>query len=113
MADKNDGASCAGSIAHFPKTFSLKGCVTNSQHFVDKQNLRLQVRGDGKRKAQIHAAGIMFHRRVNELIDFGERNDFIKPAANLLARHAQHSAVKIHIFSASQFRMKTCTYFQH
>src|SRR6516164_9982688 len=50
VADEQDSAPIpAGNFAHFPKAFLLKLRVPDGQHFVNQQNLRLQMRGDRKR----------------------------------------------------------------
>ena len=51
----NDGASFAAKLLNLFAAFSLKRLVTNSEYFVNEQNLRLYVRGDRKTKANDHA----------------------------------------------------------
>src|ERR1700688_1137721 len=45
MADEDDGAALLGDVAHFAHALFLKVDVAHRQHFVDQQNLRLQMRG--------------------------------------------------------------------
>ena len=65
------------------------------------------MRGDGESEPHIHSGGIPLYRRVQELINPGEGNDFGKLSLNLDALHAEDRAVHKNVFAASQLRMKT------
>ena len=43
-----------------------------------QQHFKAKKGGHGKGQAHVHAAGVMFNRRVNKLADFDELNDLIK-----------------------------------
>ena len=56
VTDKQDGASFMHYLSHFAETFFLKRGVTDRQHFVNQEDIGLEVRRYGEREARIHAA---------------------------------------------------------
>ncbi len=53
-------------------TLPIEGGLSCCQHLVRRQDLRLQMRRDRERQPQVHAAGVPFDRRIDELFDLGE-----------------------------------------
>jgi hypothetical protein len=60
-----------------------------------------------KGQPDVHAAGIPFHRRIDEPAHAGEVHDFIKLTRDLGLGHPQDGAVEKDIFGAGQLRVKT------
>src|SRR6266700_8348321 len=54
MADQDDGAAGAGHVSHFAQALLLEIDVADGEDFIDEENLRLQVRGDGEGQADVH-----------------------------------------------------------
>ena len=106
MADNQDSSAKSSDIFHFAETFFLKLGIPHRQHFIDDENLRIEVRGDGEGKPDIHAAGVALDRRVNEFFDSGKSDDFIEFSANLGPSHAQDGAIKENILSSGQLGVK-------
>ena len=50
--------------------------------------------------------------RVEELLDFGKRDDLVEVLLNLAPGHAQHRAVEVDILASGQFGVKTRADFQ-
>ncbi len=65
-----------------------------------------------KSQSHVHAAGIVLHRGVNELLDLGKVDYLIKLLFNLRLLHAQYGAVQIDVFSPGQFRVEAGAHFQ-
>ena len=80
--------------------------------YVHGHDFRLQVRRNGERQSQVHAARVVLHRSVDEALHLGECHDLVELAGDLLAAHAQDAAVEIDVFAARQFRMKAGADFQ-
>lgn len=55
MADVEDGPPLGRGIAHLLYRAPLEVGVTHAEHFVDDEDLGLQVGGDGERQAHVHA----------------------------------------------------------
>src|ERR1051325_4879442 len=95
-----------GGVTHFAETLSLKAHVTDGEHFIDHQNLGFEKRSHRKRQPHVHAARIAFYRRVQEFVDFGERDDLVKFSFDLATSHAQNCAIQVDVFTAGEFGMK-------
>src|SRR5207248_9570164 len=107
MTDKEHGPSMLGDILHLAKAFLLKRHVANRKNFIDDQDLRIEMSGNGEGQAYIHPAGIAFYRRVKKLFNFSKRDDAVKVAFDFLPAHAQDAAVHEDVFTTGQFGMKT------
>src|SRR5262249_19173614 len=112
MTYKKNGSPFLCYTFHLSQAFLLKSSVSHRQHLVYDQDLWLQVSSHGKGQAQVHSAGIMLHRRVNEFFDLGKGYDFVKFSFNLSPCHAQDRAVEINIFAPGQFRVKSSAYLE-
>src|SRR5215469_3808606 len=67
---------------------------------------------DSKSEADIHAAGVVLHRRVNKLLKLGESDDFIKFPLDLALAHAKNCTAKKRILAAAQFRVEAGANFE-
>src|SRR4030095_769571 len=85
---------------------------TNSEDFINQQNLGFEVGGDRECQSKVHAARVVFYRRVDEFFDFGEGFNLVKLAPDFNASHAQNSAVQVDVFTTTKFRMKPGTNFK-
>jgi hypothetical protein len=56
-------------LAHSAEATLLEGLVTHGEDLVDQQDLGLEVGGDGKRKANVHAARVALDRDIDEAPD--------------------------------------------
>src|SRR2546421_5694550 len=113
MANEDDGVSIIRrDILHFLKRLFLETRVPHRKDFIDQKDLRFEVRCDREGQAHIHAAGIPFHRRIEELVNLSKGNDLVELALNFDASHAEDSAIEKNVFAPGQFRMKTCSNFE-
>ena len=58
--------------------------------------------GDREREADVHAAGVALHRRVDELLDVGELDDLVELAFDLGLAHAEDRAVQVDVLASGQ-----------
>ena len=80
MTHKQDRPAGFGHVPHFPQALFLEGGIAHRQHFVDQQDLRLQVGGDGKGQAHLHPGAVMLEGGIDELLDLGKGHDFVELA---------------------------------
>jgi len=106
MGYKQNRASFASYLTHLPQAFLLKFRITHREHFVHQEDLRFQVCGDGEGEANVHAARIMLHGRVDEFFDLGESDDFIELSSNLTLAHTEDRPAQEGILAAGQFGME-------
>src|SRR5258708_17805296 len=107
MTYKQKRSPDSGHVLHFSKTLLLELRIPYRQHFIDDQNFRIQECGDGKSKAQLHPAGVMFQRRVQKFLYATKVNDLVEFVFNLSAFHPQQGTIEENIFPTCEFRVKT------
>src|SRR5215510_7240297 len=61
---------------------------------------------DGESQTRVHPAGIAFNRCVDEFLDLGEIDYFIKFPRDLLTFHSENCTVEEDIFPTRQLGMK-------
>ena len=93
MTDEQDRAPGIGDIAHLAEALTLEVGITDGEYLIHHQDFRLQVGRHGKSQAQVHAGGIAFDRRVDELFNFRKSHDLIEPGFDFLFVHAENGAV--------------------
>jgi hypothetical protein len=93
MTDKKDCATTGRNVLHLIEALLLKCVVTDCKHFVNDQNLRLQMGGDCKSQANIHAAAVSLDWRVEEFFNLRKRYDLIKFLRNLASCHPENRPV--------------------
>ena len=106
VAHQEHGAPLAAQVLHPAEALVPEMQVPDRQHFVDDQNLRLEVRGDGKRQPHVHPARIGLHWRMDELLELGEGDDGVELADDLRAKHAEDRPVEEDVLPARQIRME-------
>src|SRR6185295_9746835 len=112
MTDEQHGSSRTRHIAHLPQTLLLKRRITNRQHFIHDQDLRLEMRGHREREPHVHARREMLHRSVDKFFNLSEVDDLIKLPPDLFMTYPEYRAVEINVFSRRQLRMKTRANFE-
>ena len=60
-------------LRHAAEALLLELGIADGEHLVDDQDLRLQVRRHGERESHVHPARVPLDRRVDVLLDSGER----------------------------------------
>jgi hypothetical protein len=107
VADEKDRAALAlGDVLHFAEALFLELGIAHGEHLINDEDLRLQVRGDGEGEADVHAAGVMLDRRVEEHLGFRKGDDLVELAVDLLAGHAEDGAVEVDILAAGKLGME-------
>src|SRR6185295_2097391 len=96
----------ARDVADLAEALLLELRVADGEHFVHDEDLGLEVRRDGEREAHVHAARVALHRRVEEPLDLGERDDLVELRGDLRAAHPEDRAVQEDVLAARQLRMK-------
>src|SRR2546430_13383382 len=89
MGDEDNGAAGAGDVAHSAEAFFLKVDVADGEDFVDEEDFRLEMGGNGESQADVHAGGVVLDGSVNEFFEFGEGDDFVELAGDFGFGHAE------------------------
>ena len=76
--------------------------VADGQHLVDEQDLGVDVDRDREAQPDVHARRVVPHRRVDELLEPGERHDVVEHAIDVGLLHAEDRRVEVHVFASRQ-----------
>jgi hypothetical protein len=93
-------------LAHPFHALVPKRRVANAEYFVYQEDVRVEVRGNGKSEACVHARRVPLQLRVDEFPCAGEVDDFVKFPGDLRTLHAHDRALQVHVLPARQVRMK-------
>ena len=106
MADEDYCATGAGDVAHFAQAFFLEVDVADSKDFIDEEDFRLEMGGDGEGQADVHAGGVVLDGSVNEFFKLGEGDDFVEFAVDFALAHAEDSAGEEGVFAAGELAVE-------
>ena len=112
MRDEDDRPSRPPERTDAVVALLLKSGVADREHFVDDQHVGLEVRSYRECESHVHSRRVAFHRRVDELFDFGEGHDLVELPSDLDARHAEDCAVQKDVLATRELGMKSNTDFQ-
>ena len=114
MADVKDRSALrACGVTHFAEALLLKLHISDGKHLVHYHYLAVKVRGDGKRKLDVHTARITLDRSVDEFFHLREFNDLIEFPVYLGLCHAEDSTVHINVLAPRQLGMKAGAHLKH
>jgi hypothetical protein len=108
VRDENDCHTIALELLHATDAFLLECHVSDGQHFVDDQHLRVEVCRNRKPQPGVHPTRITFHGSVNEFGDAGEIDDLVEPPGDLAALHSHNRALQEHVLASCEIGMKPC-----
>ncbi len=86
----------------FPRHFLWNSASPTARTSSTSKNLRLEVRGDGEGEPHVHAARVALDRRVDELLDFRERDDLVELTVDLALAHSEERAVEVDVLPARE-----------
>src|SRR6266496_1426104 len=106
MCHEQNGSAAVDDFVHLRKAFLLELRVAHGQHFIDNEDLRIQVRGHSECQSHIHATRVMLDGRFEKFLRSREVNNLVKLRVDLAPAHAQDRSVQINILTASEVRME-------
>ena len=89
VGHEQDRATLALELLDALEALALERLVTDREHLVDEQDLRLDVHRDREAEPGGHARRVVLHLVVDELLDLGERDDVVEDLVDLLAREPE------------------------
>src|SRR5262249_12892122 len=102
VADEQYGESLSGNALHLLQTLLLERRIPDGQHFVQDEDLRLQMGRHREGQTDVHATGVALHGRVQEFVNLRKVYDGVEFAPDLLPAHAEDGAVEKNVFPARQ-----------
>ena len=106
MTDEEHGPAAAGDLLDAGVALRLEGRVADSEHLVEQQDLRIEVRRDREREPDLHSRRVALDRDVDEVADPGELDDLVELPLRLGARHAEDRPVEKDVVATAELRME-------
>src|SRR5438309_2758599 len=106
MGHEQNGSAAVDDFVHLCKAFLLELRVAHRQHFIDNEDLRIQVRRHGKCQSHIHPTGVTLDRRLEKSLGARKIYDFVEFRVNLAPAHAQDCSVQIDVFTSAKIRVE-------
>src|SRR5258708_4772623 len=85
----------------------LKARISNSQHFIDDEDVRVYVDGDGEGKPDNHSAREGAQRLMDELPNAGEIDNGVEHRSSLALVESEQGSIQVDVFGAREVGMKT------
>ena len=104
--EQHRAALAAGNVLHLTNGLLLEFRVADGEHFIDHQDFRLQVGGDGEAEPHLHAGRVAFDGSVDIAFAAGEIDDFVEFSVDLAPGHAHDGAVHVDVLAARHFRVE-------
>ena len=107
MTNEEDGAALAlGDVFHLADGFLLELGIADSKDFVNDEDLGFQESRDGEAQTDGHTGGITLDRGIDIAFTTGEIDDLIQFGLDLIAGHAEDSAVHEDILPTGHLAME-------
>ena len=106
VADEQHGATVMDHVMHLGDALVLETDVANGQYLIGNQYVRAQMHRDSKSEADIHAARIVLHRRVDERTHLGKIDDLVKTRGYFGTAHSQEGTVEKDVVPAAEIGME-------
>ena len=100
MRDEEHGLAAAAELGELVEALVRERLVADGEHLVDQQHVGVDVDGHGEAEAHVHAGRVGLHRRVDEVLEFGELHDLVEAPGDLALRQAEHDAVDEDVLAA-------------
>src|SRR5439155_20167225 len=103
MRDEHERRALLTEAVHAVDALLLELDVTNRQHLVDEEDVRLHVGGDREAEPRHHPRRVRSQRRVDELYEAGERHDIAEASRHVPTGMAEHRAIQEDVFAPREF----------
>ena len=92
VANNNNRLSRVTQSTQMILAFLLEELVANRQNLIDQQYIGIHKRPYRESQSQVHPRGVMLHRRVHELLQFGESHNLRQTLLQHARRYPQKRA---------------------
>src|SRR5665647_856650 len=106
VGDDDDRPTLMLEAANSIHALALEGLVSDGQHLIHQQDVRVDVHRDGEGQAHVHARGVELHLGVDELLDPGEVDDRVEVPVGLLTGDTEDRGVEVDVLAAGQVRVE-------
>src|SRR6266849_4641183 len=109
MGDQQDGFAAPPELGKLVQALVCESFVTDCQHLIDKQHVGVDVDGNRKAEAHVHARGVSLDRRIDEFLQLCKLDDRVETMRDLAFRQTEHDTVDKDVLPARDLRVKAGT----
>ena len=113
MRHEKQRASLLVKLENLVDAFLLKVDIADGECLVDQEDVGIDVGGNGKTEAHIHAAGIVLDGHVNEVAQLGKIDYRGQQCLDLAMGKPEKRALEENVFITAQVRMETRAELEH
>jgi len=106
---KEDGAAAAAKFRKLVETLVRERLVAHRKHFVDEQDIGIDVDRHCKTEAHVHAGRVGLHRRVDKFVELRKPDDLVESIGDLATTEAQHQSIDVDVLATRYLRVKSGT----
>src|SRR5262245_54234940 len=107
MRHEQNRSASAAEFRKLVETLVRECLITDREHFVDEQNIGVDIDRNRKTKAHVHAGRVRLHRRVDKFVELGKPDNVVEAIGDLATTQAEHQSVDVYILATGDFRMKS------
>ena len=78
MRHEQDRLAAALELRELVEALVREALVADGEHFVDEQHVGIDVNRDRETEPHVHAGRVGLDRRVDEILELGELDDFVE-----------------------------------
>ena len=112
VRDEYGRRAAADDLTHLGFALLAERTVTDGEHLVKDEDIRLYKARDGEGEAALHTGGELLEGPVLKLAQLGEVYDRFVGLVHELARIAQHRAAQIRVLAHGQVAVKAAAQFE-
>ena len=113
VADHQHSASRLCRRRQMSDAFCAKVLIADRQHFVDHQDVGIDMRSDSERQPDEHSRRIVLHRCVDEFVDPSKVQDAVETIKHRASRQPQDCPIEEDVVTPRQLQMEAGADFQH
>ena len=106
VGHEDDGPSRTLEVPDPPEALLLERLVSDGQHLVEQQHVRLDVHRHGEPEAHVHPGRVGTHWHVLELFELGEVDDLVQVFVDVAALESVDRSVEVHVLDAGELGME-------
>ena len=99
VGDEEDRAALLLERGNHAEALPLEALVTDREHLVEQEQVRLEERGDREPEPHRHPGRVRAHRPVDRVLDLRERDDLVEPLADPRPCQALQHAVELDVLA--------------
>jgi len=103
---EHDADALAAQRVEVVEAPALELLVADGDDLVDHEDVGFDVHRHGEAQPHVHAARVHLHRRVDEALETGERDDLVEHGVDLALAQPEDRAVEVDVLASRELRVE-------